>query len=86
MARIKKKTGNPRKYQITTKTGWVVRSSRDGGIISRSPTKEEAVGRARFLANASLSAIPKKSHLTKAQAKKVVTKFLESQSRQTVDY
>lgn len=86
MAKVTGKTRIARKTRATSKTGRVVRSARDGRIVSRAPTKEEAAGRARFLANASLSAIPKKSQLTKAQAKRVVARFLENQSRQTTDF
>ncbi|HMO77236.1 MAG TPA: hypothetical protein PKD99_13205 [Sphingopyxis sp.] len=69
-----------RKKQPVAKRGWVVRSTHDGKLTAQTPTKTEAVARARFLAVASLNAVPKKSKLTQAQAKKIVSKIFEAQS------
>jgi len=64
---------------------WVVRSTTDGRIITQKWTKKDSEGRARFLAAASLSAVPKKSKLTQAQAKRVVEKFFTDTSKQVAE-
>ena len=64
------------------KTQWVVRSSNDGKLVTQTPTKREALARARFLAVASLKPVPKKSRLTQAQARKFVSKIFQASANE----
>ena len=72
--------------QPSCKNGWVFRSASNGRIVSVHPTKEEALARARFLAAASLSIVPKKSQLTQTQAKAAVKNFLRDMPDQATGH
>ncbi|MCW3847186.1 hypothetical protein OF829_08030 [Sphingomonas sp. LB-2] len=69
------------KKRPATQTGWVMRSSANGQVIAHAATKQEAADRARFLAVASLSAVPKKSSLTPTRAKKAVSKVVKASAQ-----
>lgn len=66
--------------------GLTIRSAKDGKILTLIETKKEAQSRARFLAAASLSAVPKKSTITQIDAERAVKKFIETQQRLAVQH
>jgi hypothetical protein len=66
--------------------GWIIRSSTDGKILTSVETGKESQSRSRFLAVASLSAVPKKSTITQIEAERVVKRFIETQQRLAVKH
>lgn len=66
--------------------GWIIRSSKDGKILTSFETEKDAQSRVRFLAAASLSAVPKRSTITQIEAERAVKRFIETQQRLAVEH
>ena len=80
MAQIKRSSGKSRK------TGDVVlRSARDDKIESINANSADRDARVRFLRNASLKSVPKKSSLSQAKAQAAVRKYFEDHAELATD-